>query len=209
MFGFKKNLFPFIILTLITLLFVFKFNGSIPELKWESDLGSIFTRLAGQFILTAALLDQFIALSFPENEDTIIIKNKLKSKIKINNNLLKDCIGKIIITKTEKTNSSELTELINERNAIEEKLKITDDELSKIDNERSLRVRRIAFGFGLILSVSGITFLSQFFTIPKGPSLNLQIIMYADMIFSAALLSGGTSGVAKFLDYLKGRLKNY
>ena len=54
MFSFKKNLFPFIILTLVTLLFVFKFNGSIPELKWESDLGSILIRLAGQFILTAA-----------------------------------------------------------------------------------------------------------------------------------------------------------
>ncbi|WP_163515039.1 hypothetical protein [Gelidibacter japonicus] len=63
----------------------------------------------------------------------------------------------------------------------------------------------IAFGFGLILAITGITTLTDFIIMPNDSNmlLNHKILSYYDIIFTAAILSGGTSGIHQLSNVVK------
>ena len=78
-----------------------------------------------------------------------------------------------------------------------------------MDKERRGKIRRIAFVAGLVLALAGIRVLTPLIVLPAEVgdyTFGNWLISYSDMIFTACLLSGGTSGVNRFFSYIKTKL---
>ncbi len=203
----KKYWWLFLTFIIVTLVFIVGYKGNITPIEWETEdnlklLGAVFAKL----LIVGALLDQLIAVFFPQDESdaeqraqakAVLFSIREKEKF-----LNKEMLAiELSITHNENTINSiqslstQITTLANSKQTAENKI-------MAIDAKRSHEVRMVAFAGALIIAVSGITILSDFVDLSR-EVLNVQILSYIDVIFTAAVLSGGTTGINQLLKMIK------
>lgn len=210
-----------------TLIFISYY--ALPEqhawgIDWQEKPLEILLSLFGGLIIASALLDQFIEVFFPEPKENQDERNEAISAIQV---------GKAVYTETKRKERKWRRNLIlatdNKREKLQNNIDDSKEEASLqykrlveqrqivngMDKERRGNIRRIAFVAGLVLALAGIRVLTPLIELPTigddEPDLSkytfgLWLISYCDMIFTACLLSGGTSGVNRFFSYIKSKL---
>lgn len=198
---FKAYWWLFLIFLAITLIFILGYKGVMPELEWTDKPLDILGGLFAKLLIVGALLDQFIALFFPQKPSSVeqrqaaVIKLAyIKEKQEVINKQLFD--AKLNFEK-DPSPMVDLNTLNSKLSSYITSKEVAANEIERIDSGRSKRVRMIAFGVGLILAITGITTLTDFIIMPDDSNLllNHKILSYYDIIFTAAILSGGTSGI--------------
>lgn len=198
-----------IIFLATTAVFILGYKGVMPELEWTDKPLDILGGLFAKLLIVGALLDQFIALFFPQEpasvqqrQAAIINLTHIKEKQEVVKKEIFDA----------KLNFDKENHLMDDLNKLNSRLskyisnkEIVANEIEEIDSKRSKRVRMIAFGAGLILAITGITTLTDFIIMPNDSAmlLNHKILSYYDIIFTAAILSGGTSGIHQLFKVVK------
>lgn len=206
---FKEYWWLFLIFLATTLVFILGYKGVMPELEWTDKPLDILGGLFAKLLIVGALLDQFIALFFPQEPSSVeqrkaaVIKlAHIKEKQEVVNKQLFD--AKLNFDKEPRplydlnTLNSNLSSYITSK-------EVVANEIERIDSGQSKRVRMIAFGLGLILAITGITTLTDFIIMPNDSNmlLNHKILSYYDIVFTAAILSGGTSGIHQLSKVVK------
>ena len=190
----------------VTLIFIVTYNGVIPDLGWKKKsldtLGSVFAKL----FIVGALLDQFIAVFFPQDDTDKDQRDQAMNALSI----VKDeekFIQKEILSQQlygfKNANAMASVQTLNAKlTTFSDTKQVAEDKIAEIDTKRSSFVRKIAFAAGLILAVTGVTILKDFIE-PKQDTLNVKIFYFIDIVLTAAVLSGGTSGINELLRIIK------
>lgn len=189
-------------------------TGNDWGLSWTPNLGTKLASLFGGLIISAALIDQFIVVFFPD-KDSIdqklsVIKSKRRNSkeaiSEINNHLFS--VGLEMIGNKDDLDLVEYEQkLIVDKTSHEKQIIEYNIKLHEIMQEKSIRIRRISFVVGLVLTFCGVRFLTELVQINEtNRDLHDWILRYCDMIFTAAIISGGTSGVNQFFAMIKGYL---
>ncbi len=186
----------------ITLVFIISYEGKIPTLESQNEkpldiLGRIFTKL----IIVGALLDQFIAVFFPQDETDKEQRIQAQNALSITKEEEK-LIHKEILSQRLQGSSATFQNLNTRLSTFQSNKQVAENTIAEIDTRRSSYVRKIAFAFGLIIAMTGITILSDFFNMTDN-NVNHKILSYIDIIFTAAVLSGGTSGINQLIQIIK------
>lgn len=211
---FKEYWWLLFILLAITAVFVLGYKGVMPDIEWTDKPLDILTGLFAKLLIVGALLDQFIALFFPQESLTVDKRQEAIIKLDHIKEKQESVKKEIFDVKLNYDKGSHQMSSLNNLNStlstyITSK-ELVANEIEKIDSERSKRIRMIAFGIGLILAITGITTLTDFIIMPNDSAmlLNHKILSYYDIIFTAALLSGGTSGIHQLFKVFKDSLKS-
>lgn len=191
----------------ITLVFIIGYKGVMPDLEWKTGntlelLGGVFAKL----FIVGALLDQLIAVFFPEDETAKDQRLQAQNALSIIKEKEKFVHKKILSQQLQSPNNANtmaaMQSLNTELSSFANTKQVAEDKIAEIDSKRSSRVRMIAFAAGLILAITGITILSDFIDM-SNKGMNHKILSYIDVIFTAAVLSGGTSGINQLLKIVK------
>ncbi|MBA6154758.1 hypothetical protein [Gelidibacter maritimus] len=196
---FKAYWWLLLILIVVTIVFILGYKGVMPELLWTDKPLDVLGGLFAKLLIVGALLDQFIALFFPPEPSTVELRQAAEIRmthLKEEQEMVKK---QLFYAKLNKEQDPTI-DLMKINSNLSESIKskeVAANEIERIDGERSKRVRMIAFGVGLILAITGITTLTDFIIMPEDSNmlLNHKILSYYDIIFTAAILSGGTSGI--------------
>ncbi|WP_422104463.1 hypothetical protein [Winogradskyella sp.] len=187
----------------ITLIFFLAptYAGKIPALEPNEEALDILTKVTVKLILVGALLDQFIAVFFPQDEtdkeERVQAQNTLSIAKDEEKLIRKEMLNLQLqgsLASFQKLNS-QLVSFRNIKQAAKDKIVTTD-------SNRSSYVRRVAFVIGLIIAMTGVTILRDFFDMSNNAP-NHKILSYIDIIFTSAVLSGGTSGINQLIRVLK------
>jgi len=201
----------FLTIIIVTLIFIISYKGNLVKLTWVKDPFETLGQLVVKLIVVGALLDQLISVFFPENSENQLKRKTLETILKTNkanksfyeNELLRE---RLILTEVSEV------ELPSKIKNAQEMVNEVEAEISTLNANRTGYVRRVAFAFGLVLAITGITVLTDFITnipsIESNLNFNHKLIYYLDIILTAALISGGTSGIEKFFRILKDAWKN-
>lgn len=204
-----------IALILASIILVFVYDGVTPNLSWKEDSMGILAGLFTRLLISAALIDQFIAVFFPEETESKIRREIIQSALTEGRNKVQTCLVEIIRMETAAKRDEDYIKKI--KNDLEDydsnnvKLK---GELLSINRDRSRKVRMYAFGISLFVAVAGLKVFSELIDIPVfepgkiGENINFYIIYYLDMIFTAALLSGGVDGINHFFRSIRSQISN-
>ncbi len=190
---------------IVTGIFLTKFDKLNP-LIWNMEdpsslLGNVFVKL----LIVGALLDQLIAVFFPQDESNVESRAKSIDALRLAKENKKR-VRRIILdqelfgTKTDDQVRA-LERMDNQISILEKTEKTTRQNINDIDVKRSAYVRKVAFATGLVLAITAVTILRDFIQIEE--SLNYKILSYIDVLFTAAVLSGGTSGINQLLQLIK------
>lgn len=207
------------VILLITSGILFGFNkGKIPwAVEWIKNPGSIIVSLSFGLFLSAALLDQFIALFFKEDEHTEQIRKESQAALKEGRSVHKQLLVQKAQANREKMAAPESTQAqatysaANDAEVQQRKnLEAAQVQLAEIKEDRRKSIRYIAFLVGLILAISGVRVLTNFIDYSGENSGLIEwqqwSLTICDIIFTASLLSGGTSGVNRFFDLIRSQL---
>ena len=195
---FKEYWWLLIIFLATTLVFIIGYKGVMPEIEWTDKPIDVLSGVFAKLLIVGALLDQFIALFFPQEpsskeERQVALTSLAQAKEK------QEVLNKQLFeTKLNSAKDNKPMDDLNSKiNTIITSKEVPTNVIERIDSERSKRVRMIAFGVGLILAITGITTLTDFIIMPNESNmlLNHKILSYYDIVFTAAILSGGTSGI--------------
>lgn len=219
----KSNVLTSLLIVILAVIVVVIYNqlyivgGYSWGVNWVDDPMGKLGAVSGGIILTSALLDQFIEFFFMKKKGQE--RADLVRKIKERERVLELLKAKIIDPKklfeaigedNKNDNAPKEDETAKFNKVLEDKR----TELSKLDQERTKEVRNWAFGFGLLLTLAGIRVLTPLIELPIDENLkpdyecygNLWIIIVADILFTAALLSGGASFVSKFFTRISDKM---
>lgn len=197
-----------LVLITVTLIFIINYKGIVEPLEWTGKPVEVLGKLAVKLIVVGALLDQFIAVFFPESEDVkmqriqadAVLSNGREKKRILRREIIQERLNLRDDMKSEGFRALHL-ELDN----AEQSIRNAEEILTEIYSNRIGFVRMVAFAFSLVLAVAGITVLTDFIAMPAPAEagLNYKIVSYLDIILTAALLSGGTSGINQFFKVVK------
>lgn len=201
----------FLTIIIITLIFIISYKGNLEKLTWVKDPFETLGQLVVKLIVVGALLDQLISVFFPENSDNQIKRKTLETILKINKTDKSAYENELLRERLILTEASPI-DLPSKIKKAQEKINEVEAEISTLNVNRVGYVRRVAFAIGLVLAITGITVLTDFITnIPLDESdlnFNHKLIYYLDIVLTAALISGGTSGIEQFFRILKDAWKN-
>ena len=196
----------------ITLFFIIGYKGDLPELNWKTGntsdlLGGVFAKL----LIVGALLDQVIAVFFPLDSTAKEQRMQAQNALSLVKDQEKFIQREILNRELNSLNTPSATAAIQRLNlklsGFDNTKQIAKNKIATIDAKRSFQVRMIAFAAGLILAMTGITILSDFIDMTI-INFNHKILSYMDVIFTAAVLSGGTAGINALLKVIKDSWSN-
>lgn len=227
----KESLFKYWWLALAflasTVIFIYYYAMKNPNqhawgISWKENPLDILLTLFGGLLIASALLDQFIEVFFPEPKQNQNDRNEALSTVQVGKAIYTDMKRKATKLKRKlvleedntirgvlqkKTDDAEKETSLQYKRLVEQRQIVNN-----MDKERRGKIRRIAFVVGLVLALAGVRVLTPLIMFPEttagDPDLSqytfgLWLISYCDMIFTACLLSGGTSGVNRFFSYIK------
>ncbi|MDO7171434.1 hypothetical protein [Mariniflexile sp. AS56] len=203
----KKYWWLLITFLTITLVFIIGYKGDLPALDWQTGdtlelLGGVFAKL----FIVGALLDQLIEVFFPQDEIDIQSRTQALNALSIvkdNEALIhKEILSQQLYGLSKATTMDSVKSLNTQLTTFSTTKQTAEDKIAEIDEKRSSHVRMIAFAAGLVLAITGITILSDFIDMTN-KGINHKILSYIDILFTAAVLSGGTSGINKLLKIIK------
>lgn len=196
-------------LVVVTLIFIINYKGNLDKFEWVEDPFETLGQLAVKLFVVGALLDQLISVFFPESAEDQSNRRHLEHALKINRTkqrVLRDEMLRDRLTNKENIRVN----LMEQMNETEMSVSQAETDMADLNTKRTAYVRRVAFAIGLVLAITGITVLTDFITnIPEDNiEFNDSLIYYLDIILTAALLSGGTSGINQFFRVLRDSWKN-
>ena len=191
-----------IIFTAVTLVFIIN-EGNLPVLASNTDEKplDILSKVATKLIIVGALLDQFIAVFFSQEEKDKVQRVQSQNALSIVR-AEESLVHKEILGQNLQGTSANIQNLTARLNNFNNTKRVAQDKITEIDARRSSYVRKIAFAAGLIIAMTGITVLRDFFEVGDS-GLNYKILAYIDVVFTAAILSGGTSGINQLIQVIK------
>lgn len=199
---------------IVTLIFIVQYKGINESIAWHSDPYDVISKLIVKLVVLGALLDQFIAVFFKEKKQKRSNKDQLGLLIRLKQNQkdsIKKEIFKMRISNPEGLFKYEFKEEKEQIKEIEQTILESKMELDNLENQRSGYIRAVAFAIGLVIAISGVTILAEFVDLPRQESkvkLNHQLMYFLDIFFTAAVLSGGTSGINQFFKIIRESWKN-
>lgn len=206
----KKYWWLLLTFIIITLIFFFGYNEVFEPLKWKTEdnlaiLGTVFAKL----LIVGALLDQFISVFFPQDDDEAAIRAKSLEALNIAKENKKMLKNEILSQRLYGANNDDQMGIFNkietQISTFDQTEKSARENIASIDTQRSSYVRKVAFACGLIIAVTGITIMDDFILWGK-EGLNRQVFSFIDVVLTAAVLSGGTSGINQLLKVIKDSL---
>ncbi|WP_299519127.1 hypothetical protein [Winogradskyella sp.] len=200
----KDHWWVFLTLVGITLIFFIApyYEGKIPTLEPNKEEPlDILTKVAVKLILVGALLDQFIAVFFPQDETDKEERVQALNTLSIAKDEEK-LIRKEMLNVQLQGSAASIQKLDSQLASFRNTKQVAKDKIATTDSDRSAYVRRVAFVIGLIIAMTGVTILRDFFDM-SSDALNHKMLSYIDIIFTAAVLSGGTSGINQLIRVLK------
>lgn len=209
---FKKYWWLLLVFIAITLIFLIKYEQIATEtLEFTNTPYVAIGKVVLKLVVIGALLDQFISVFFPEKEENKVKRSLAQISLKHNKEQQKRRREEIFQMKLNSSGDFLYEKEINDDSKIKQSthlIQTAELELLKLNTERTGFIRIVAFTFSLVLAVSGITIIRDFLINPNIESINIKIIYFLDIILSAALISGGTSGINQFFNIVKNSLKN-
>ncbi|NMH88236.1 hypothetical protein [Flavivirga algicola] len=202
-----------LLLLIVTLIFFMKFNEITPGTEWRNEPEKILAGMAAGLIVVGTLLDQFIAVFFRENEETQIKRRIVESRLyayQEKRRMRRKDILREELNNRDGNRSETINRLEIESNALEASIIKEKEQISNLNTERTTYIQMVAFGIGLVLATAGIRTLTPFIVIPdEATGLNFKLLFFCDILFTAALLSGGTAGIHQFLDIIRDSWKRH
>ena len=182
-------------------------------LAWTEKPWEILLKLVVGLTITAALIDQLISVFLPdppELKDKISNARLEASITKENYNRLKEDVRTLererIVNPVAAADSTTRDQKKLELQATLGTLKANQEQVKEANQQRHGRIRRIAFAISLVVALGGIQVLTPLLDLGTAPPISKYLIWFCDLVLTAALLSGGTSGVRMFVDTLKDAL---
>nr|WP_299382254.1 hypothetical protein [Allomuricauda sp.] len=206
----KKYWWLFLVFIIVTLVFVIKYEGVLEPLVWTDKPFEVLGQLAVKLIVVGALLDQLIAVFFPESEETQTVRTGAETTLRVNrekrNGIRKEILSERLRNNADHARYDTFGTLNRDLSDTDESIRSAQEVLQEINANRMGFVRVVAFAFSLVLAIAGVTVLTDFIEMHNGKGvveLNHKIMYYLDIILTAALLSGGTSGINQFFKVVR------
>ncbi|MBG6129519.1 hypothetical protein IWQ47_001178 [Aquimarina sp. EL_43] len=204
----KKYWWVLLMLVVVILIFFLNYDENhIKDFEWKNNPEKILGELAVGLLLVGALLDQFITVFFAENNDSQEIRKETETTLSFfreRRRIIRRDILQEQLTADTGARAANITRLNSELANSEGSIKRAEEIMTTVNSERTTYVRMVAFSIGLILAVTGIKTLTPFISMSSIESnISTKLLYFCDLLFTAALLSGGTTGISQFLKVIK------
>ncbi|WP_222984207.1 hypothetical protein [Flagellimonas meishanensis] len=198
-------------LAVITLLFIIRFEWFEVALTFVDDPYVAIGKVVLKLVIVGALLDQLIAVFFPEKKETQEERVRAESALTISREkrrILRDEILKERMANGQNYVNVDLFDDDPRLLPYENSIVDATNAINKMNAERVGFIRVVAFTISLVLAASGITVIREFLVGANPEDFNVKLIFYLDIILTAALISGGTSGINQFFKVIKDSWKD-